>query len=214
MTSKFRMQNLSWLLLAAFLVTSVGVAQRDVDKWKLQVALGINKPRADGESPGFFAEYVNFPTINVGVQHMFSPTWGAKLDLGYNRSSNKHDSDEFKLNYTRVNAQLVYDFKNIFTFLPYKVGIVGHAGPGISMTKPLGEYANNTYTYPNVMLGFELHYQLTQTLSIYGDASYVKSLSNASKYDVDTDGFSFRGDMVYVALGLAITLDGNRSCYF
>lgn len=214
MTSKFRMQNLSWLLLMAFLVTSVSVAQRDMDKWKLQLALGINKPRADGESPGYYAGYFNFPTINLGVQHMFSPTLGAKLDLGYNRSSNSDSSLPFKLNYTRVNAQVVYDFKYLLPFLPRKIALVGHAGPGVSFSNPLGEYANNTYTYPNVMLGFELHYQLTQTLSIYGDASYVRSLSNASKYDVTTDGFSFRGDLAYVAIGLAITLDGNGSCYF
>lgn len=215
MTSKFKTQNLYWLLVVAFLMTSVSVAQRDVEKWKLKVALGVNKTRADGESPGYYSGYINFPTINIGLQHMFSNSLGAKLDLGYNRSYNAENSLPFKLNYTRVNAQLVYDFTSLLPFLPYNIGIVGHAGPGVSMTKPLGNDANNTYTYPNAMLGFELHYRISKSLSIYGDASYVYSLSNASHYDVNTDGFSFRGDLAYVALGLAISLDGgNGSCYF
>lgn len=215
MTSKFKIQNLSWLLLAAFLFTSLSFAQRDVEKWKLQVALGVNKPRTDGESPGYYSKYVNFPTINIGLQHMFSHAFGAKLDVGYNRSSNADSSKEFKLNYTRVNAQMVYDFTYLLPFLPDQIGLVAHAGPGVSMTKPLGSYANNTYTYPNVMGGFELHYRISRTLSIYGDAAYVYSLSNASRYDVNTDGFSIRGDLVYAALGLAISLDsGNGYCFY
>ena len=209
----FKIQNLSWLLFLTLMTTSVSIAQKDVEKWKLQLALGVNNTIDQEETVGFFSKQINFPTINLGVQHMFARNWGAKLDVGYNRSSEATNrSLPYKLNYTRVNVQGVYDFKDLITFLPPPIGIVAHAGPGLSMTKPLGNYANNTYTYPNVMAGVEVHYRLTESLSIYADGSYVYALSKKNKYNVATDGFSFTGDLAYVAFGAAISLSGCHYC--
>ena len=212
MTPNFKIQNLNWILFLTLITTSLSVAQKDVEKWKLQVALGVNNTIDQVETQGYFSKQINFPTINLGVQHMFSRNWGAKLDLGYNRSSEADSSLPYKLNYTRINAQAVYDFKDLITFLPPAFGIVAHAGPGVSMTKPLGNFANNTYTFPNVLGGFELHYRLSESLSIYADGSYVYSLSNKNIYDVNTDGFSFNGDFAYVAFGVAISLGGSNYC--
>ncbi|MGC1632231.1 MAG: cell envelope biogenesis protein OmpA [Gelidibacter sp.] len=205
----FKTQNLSWLLFLTLLNTSLISGQKDVEKWKLQVALGVNNP-IDDNDPTFFTEYINFPTINLGLQHMFSRNFGAKLDLGYNRASEGTESLPFKLNYTRINVQAVYDFKDVFKFWPDPIGIVAHAGPGLSMTKPLSPYANNTYSYPNVLAGLEVHYRLTESLSIYVDGSYALSLSRKEKYPINT--FSFNGDLMYVTFGAAISLDGCHYC--
>ena len=213
MTPYFKTQNLSWLLYLTLMITSVSTAQKDVEKWKLQLALGINNTIDQVETEGYFSKQINFPTVNLGVQHMFARNWGAILDLGYNRSSEATDrSLPYKLNYTRVNVQAVYDFKDVITFLPPPIGIVLHAGPGVSMTKPLGDFTNNTYTFPNVLGGLEVHYRLTESLSIYVDGSYVLSLSSKSKYDVATDGFSFNGNLAYVAFGASISLSGCHYC--
>lgn len=208
----FKLQNLSWLLFLTLMTTSLSFAQRDVEKWKLQVALGINNPIDNGENDGYYSKYVNFPSINLGVQHMFSERWGAKLDFGYNRASNAENSLPFKLNYTRINAQVVYDFDNLLTFLPPKIGVVGHAGPGVSMTKPLANFANNTYTYLNALGGLEVHYRVSESVSVYVDGSYALSLSGKDKYVLATDGFSFNGDLVYVAFGVSISLSGCHYC--
>ena len=208
----FKIQNLSWLLFLTLMTTSLSIAQLDVEKWKLQVALGVNNTIDQEITPGYFSKQINFPTINLGVQHMFSRNFGAKLDLGYNRSSEADNSLPYKLNYTRVNLQAVYDFKDLLTFLPPPIGIVVHAGPGVSMTKPLANFVNNTYTYPNVLGGLEVHYRLTESLSIYVDGSYALSLSKKNKYDVTTDGFSFNGDIAYVAFGASISLSGCHYC--
>ena len=54
----------------------------------MQIAFGFNKPFASQQSEGFSTKNVNFHTINLGVQHMFSKKLGAKLDIGYSRASN------------------------------------------------------------------------------------------------------------------------------
>src|SRR5690606_14331099 len=118
----------------------------------------------------------------------------------------------YKMNYTRINVQAVYDFKDLLTFLPPPIGVVAHAGPGVSMTKPLGAYASNTYTYVNVLGGLEVHYRLSRSVSIFVDGGYAYSLSGSDKYNVATDGFSFNGDLAYVAFGVSISLSGCHYC--
>ena len=212
MTPYLKTQNLSWLLFLTLMTTSLTIAQKDVEKWKLQLALGVNNTVDQEETYGFFSKQINFPTVNLGVQYMFSRNWGAKLDVGYNRSSEAENSLPYKLNYTRVNVQAVYDFKDLLTFLPSPIGIVAHVGPGLSMTKPLANYANNSYTFPNFLGGLEVHYRLTESLSIYADGSYVYALSGKNKYDVNNDGFSFNGDLAYVTFGVSISLSGCNYC--
>ena len=209
----FKIQKSIWILFLVLMLSTVGVAQESQDKWKLQLALGVNKPLSTAGHPGYFSEIINFPTINLGVQHMFTNTFGAKLDLGYNRSSEREGSLPFTLNYTRVNVQAVYNFKDLLTFLPRRISIVGHAGPGVTMTKPLDSASENTYTYPNGLLGFELHYQLSRTLSIYGDAGYALSFANGYKYNVAANGYSFNGDLAYVAVGVSVSLSGSNYCF-
>lgn len=213
MTPYFKIQNLSWILFLTLMATSLGHAQRDVEKWKLQLALGVNNTLDQGGTPGYFSKQINFPTINLGIQHMFSRNWGAKLDLGYNRSSNAENSLPYKLNYTRINAQAVYDFKDLITFLPPPIGIVAHAGPGASFTKPLGSFANNTYTYLNLLAGLELHYRLSKSMSIYADGSYAYALAGKDKYVPTSDGFSFNGDLIYATIGISISLSGSIYCF-
>lgn len=212
MTPYLKIQNLSWLLFLALMTSTLSQAQKDVEKWKLQAALGFNNPIDYGEDDGYYSKYVNFPTINLGVQHMFSRNLGVKLDLGYNRASSESGSVPYKMNYTRINLQAVYDFKDLITFLPPPIGIVAHAGPGVSMTQPLGRYSENTYTYLNMLGGIEVHYRLSESVSVFMDGGYAYSLSGKDKYDVARDGFSFKGDLMYVAFGVAISLSGCHYC--
>ncbi len=168
---------------------------------------------ANEQNAGFSSKTINYPTINLGVQYMFSETLGTKLDLGYNRSSNDTNSPEFKLNYTRINGQLVYDFSKMFSFfLPSRFTTLGHAGPGISFTKPLGSYVNNKYTFINGIIGGELHYGISRTVSIYGDAALILPLSKKDKYNPAIDGYSFNGKLLTATIGVSVSLSGCKYC--
>ena len=197
--------------LCVILFSNDLAAQPETNKWKFQFALGLNSPVGHDDGGNFEFNSVNFPSLNLGLQHMFTAQWGAKLDLGYNRAKNADDSPEFKLNYTRINLQAVYDFKDVLNFMPLRMAVVAHAGPGMSFSKPLSPYSDNDYTYLNALAGFELHYGLTPSVSLYTDFSYALGLSGDDKYDVVEDGFSFNGDMLFFTVGVSVSLSG---CYF
>jgi len=213
MTLNFKKQNIKWLLIIIVLFTTHGFSQNNTEKWKLQLAVGVNNPIDTGENVGYYTKYINFPTVNLGIQHMFSESLGAKLDVGFNRASEGIQStNEFKLNYTRLNAQIVYNLRSLLSFLPERITAVAHAGPGVSYTQPLGDFSENKNTYLNVLGGMEIHYGLSDSLSIYGDFGYAYSLAGNNKYDFNIDGFSFNDDLMYVALGISISLNSCQYC--
>ncbi|MBT8259917.1 MAG: outer membrane beta-barrel protein [Bacteroidia bacterium] len=200
---------ISCILLSCF----SSLAQAETNKWKMQVALGFNKPFNTEQSEGYYSKNINFTTINLGVQHMFNRSFGGKLDFGYNRVSSEDNSPEFKLNYTRVNGQLAYDLSKDLSFLlPQKFATVLHFGPGLSFTKPLGSYSQNKHTFLNGITGLEVHYGISETLSIYSDLSYILALTKKEKYIPAVDGYSFNGNMLTVTVGLSVSLSGCRYC--
>ncbi|WP_250433219.1 cell envelope biogenesis protein OmpA [Hanstruepera flava] len=189
------------------IVTMFG--QSEASKWKAQIAFGVNMPNGSGFVSGFEGSSVNFPTINLGVQRMFKPQYGVKLDFGYNRIENASSSPYFKINYTRINAQFVYDATSVFTFLPVNIGVVGHAGPGMSFVKPL-TFQDNNLSYFNIMAGIEFHYTVSRTFSVYLDTSYIYGVSG--DFDPITEGYgSFNGNLFTATIGLSVSLSG---CYY
>jgi len=212
MTSNFKKYKKAILFLS-FILTSVLVfTQEDTSKWKLQLAFGINSPNSEGFVTGFEAKTTNFPTINIGVQHMYSRTNGVKLDFGYNRFSNANNSIEFKTNYSRINAQFVYDATSVFGFLPASIGLIGHVGPGFSTVKPLGSFGANKLSFLNVMAGIEIHYSISETFSVFTDASYIFSFSGDKTFNPISEGFgTFNGNLLTITFGVSVSLSG---CYF
>ncbi|MFD2551150.1 cell envelope biogenesis protein OmpA [Bizionia sediminis] len=201
-----------WLVLVSFwmfLLTN-SYAQSEASRWKAQFLLGVNSPNASGFVPGFEGETLNFPTIQLGVQRMFKPQYGVKLDYGFNRLNHASDAPYFKINYSRINAQFVYDLSPVATFLPASVGLVAHAGPGFSMVKPLSGFSENNTAFVNAMAGLEAHYTLSRTLSVLIDVAYVYGFS--SDFKPVSSGFgSFNGNLFTATVGLSVSLSG---CYY
>lgn len=199
------------LLLVIVLFTTLSFAQKSTNKWKAQIALGVNSPSQSGFVEGFESQSINFPTVNAGFQRMFKPQLGAKLDFGFNRFSNGDNSPEFKINYTRINAQLVFDPTESIGFLPPRIGLVTHAGPGYSFVKPLGDYSGNKVSFLNVMAGLEVHYALSEYMSLYTDVSYI--LGFGKDFDPVINGFgSFNGNLLTITFGITFSLSGCHYC--
>ncbi|WP_405292642.1 outer membrane beta-barrel protein [Algibacter sp. Ld11] len=206
----FKINKHKLFILVCVSFSYLSFAQSDTSTFKAQFALGVNSPSNSGFVDGFEANGVNFPTINLGLQYMFKPLIGAKLDLGYNRFSSAENSVEFKTNYTRVNAQLVYNASNLLG-LYNNIGVFAHAGPGISMIKPLGNYGDNKTTYLNAMAGLEFHYGVSDKLSLYLDTSYI--LGFGKEFNPINDGFgSFNGNLLTITVGASISLSGCKYC--
>ena len=192
------------------LFTISGFSQSETSTWKGQLALGVNSPSTSGFVSSFEAKPINFPTINLGIQRMFSRSIGAKLDFSYNRISHASNSPEFKLNYSRINGQFVYDGGNLLSFLPPQLNVVGHAGPGFTFVKPLGDYTENNTSFFNVMAGIKIHYAISQTFSVYVDTSYIYGFGK--DFSPLSDGFaSFNGNLLTATVGVSLSLSG---CYY
>ncbi|MBQ0768261.1 MAG: outer membrane beta-barrel protein [Bizionia sp.] len=204
--------NTSYCFIIVFLLSATTIfAQEDTSKWRALLAVGVNSPSQSGFVSNFEGNTINFPTINLGVQTMFNSKMGAKLDLGYNRFTNADNSPDFKVNYTRINAQFVYDATAHLQFLPLRMAVVGHIGPGYSIVKPLDVYGDNNVSFLNAMAGLEFHYNLDKTLSLYLDGSYIKGFAN--DFEPELSGYgSFNGNLLTVTVGVSIALSGCRTC--
>ena len=197
------------LTIVCITIGFFGYSQNNTSTIKAQIALGVNSPSVNGFVTNFEAKSINLPTVNLGVQYMFKPKLGAKLDFGFNRISNLNNTPEFKLNYTRINLQLVYDASRIIN-LSQRVGIFPHAGPGFSMIKPLGNYPQNKTSFLNAMAGMEFHYGISDKLTVFMDASYI--LGFGKEFNPISDGFgAFNGNLLTLTIGASRSLSG---CYY
>lgn len=186
---------------------------KDTSKWKALFALGFNYPTTDGFVDGTYAQPVNFPTVNIGIQHMFKCTYGIKLDYGFNRFKNDDGSPEFKINYSRINAQFVFDPTEYLGFLPLRFRTILHAGPGFSFLKPLGNLGDNKQSYLNLLGGLELHYAINEKVSVYTDIAYIYGLTSLDDYDPVLDGLgAFNGSVFNLTFGIAVSLSGCQYC--
>lgn len=191
----------------SFLVFS----QSEKSTIKAQIAVGLNNPSSDGFVSNFESKAVNFPSVNLGIQYMFKPKLGAKLDFGFNRFSNLNNTTDFKINYTRFNLQLAYDASRIMSFLPSNMGTFIHAGPGYTSIKPLGNYTQNNISFLNAMAGVEFHYGMSDTVSLYFDTSYI--LGFGKDFNPVSEGFgSFNGNILTFNFGISLSLSGCQFC--
>lgn len=201
---------LYYLILVSILKVTFVSAQLQPSKLKGLLQFGVNMPEEVGFVSNYKGKEVNFPTIVVGVESMFTKSMGVRLDLGHNRVSSQNNTPEFKLNYTRVNAQFTYDFSTIVPLLPVAFGIVGHLGPGYTFVKPLAELRENKANFFNAMGGLEIHFGLSKTASVFVDGSYIYGFGK--KFDPVASGFgSYNGNLTTITIGLAVSLSG---CYY
>ncbi|TYB79086.1 outer membrane beta-barrel protein [Bizionia myxarmorum] len=204
-----RIRNIS---LAAFLLLMIpnSFAQSEASRWKAQFVVGVNSPNSDGFAIGYEGKSINFPTFHLGVQRMFKKEYGVKLDYGFNKLDHDASSPYFKINYSRINVQFVYDLSPIANFLPTYLGIAAHAGPGFSIVKPLSGFSENNTSFLNAMAGLEFHYTISRTLSVFLDTSYIYGFS--SEFKPVSDGFgSFNGNLITATVGVSVSLSG---CYY
>ena len=207
------LKNYLLIFSAIIIVSNCNAQLKETSKWKALIALGFNSPNESGFVEGGKAQSLNFPMVNLGIEHMLKPNYGVRLDFGFNRFKNEDDVPEFKVNYSRVNAQFVFDPSDVIGFLPQRMRTILHAGPGLSFVKPLGTLGDNKQTYLNFLGGLEIHYAIKERLSIYTDISYIYGLTSLDDYNPALDGLgAFNGDIFNISIGLSVSLSGCQYC--
>jgi len=199
-------------ILVFLILGNVNAQRKEISTWSAQSSLGVNSPSKSGFIDSAPAQSLNLPTVNLGVQRMFTRTLGAKLDYGFNRFKSESDAQEFKVNYSRINAQLVYNPSESLNFLPQPMQLVAHAGPGFSFAKPLGTLDDNKQSYLNFNLGVEVHYRINKKRTLYTDVSYIYGFSKLEDYNLEILGLgAFNGSVFNVSFGVSVALSG---CYY
>ncbi len=196
-------------VLLLLMVSFSALAQSEVEVWKAQLKFGVNLPNSKGFVNPFKAKSVNFPTVELGLQYMHTPKFGVKLDYGFNRIKNTSNAPEFKVNYSRVNLQFVFNPKTLMR-MPKNLNFILHTGPGLSFIKPLNTYTSNKTTFFNALGGIEMHLYLARGLYFITDVSY--SFSFAKDFKPESSGYgSFNGNLLTLTAGISISLGG---CYY
>tara|TARA_R110002033_G_scaffold58448_2_gene107721 strand:- start:4446 stop:5129 length:684 start_codon:yes stop_codon:yes gene_type:complete len=210
---RYNFKQYLFFFIIVFITFNSEAQLRDTAKWKALFAVGVNYPTTDGFVTGSYAQSVNFPTINLGIQHMFKTQYGVKLDFGFNRFKNHKDTPEFKINYSRINAQFVFDPSNYIGFLPTRFRTVLHAGPGITFAKPLGTLRDNKQTFLNLLAGLEVHYAINEKVSVFTDVAYIYGVTSLDNYNPALTGLgAFNGSVFNLTFGLAVSLSGCQFC--
>lgn len=210
---KRHLKHYLFFISLLFIAFQAHAQLKDTSKWKALFAVGLNAPSANGFIDGAAAKSVNFPTINLGVQHMFKRTYGVKLDYGFNRFKLDDISPEVKINYSRINAQFVFDPTDFVGFLPSRFRTVLHAGPGLTFVKPLQGLEDNKQSYLNLLGGLELHYAISEKVSVYTDLAYIYGFTSLDNYDPVLSGLgAFNGNVFNLTFGVALSLSGCQFC--
>ena len=210
---KKKLLSKNYLLLLMLIATfNFAFAQSETEVFRLQLGLGVNSPLSADIAPQFDAKIVNTPSVQFGLRYMFKRNLGAKLDIHYNRFSSTGTDRAFKLNYTRINLEGVYNVSDKLKFLSTRSRIMVHLGPGLSMSKPLGIYSANSATFLNLNAGVAYEFALSKRVSLFSDLNYTHSFASENAYDVIIDGYSFNGAMIQVSVGISMALSGCKYC--
>lgn len=212
-TMRFALTKYMFVISSLIFMCGKLVAQRvDNNTWRAQIALGVNSPSNGGFIDSAPAHSINLPTVNLGIQRMFTRTMGAKLDYGFNRFKSESDNPEFKVNYSRINAQFVYNFTTLIR-LPEQTALVGHTGPGFSFVKPLGSLGDNKQSFLNLNAGIEFHYSINRKVALYADVSYIYGFTSLDDFNPEILGLgAFNGNVFNLTFGVSVALSGCQFC--
>jgi hypothetical protein len=208
------LKKISFILVFIFSLNAF--SQRIGEVWKAQVGLGVNTPLPNGFVEDLESQLVNFPTFNLGLQRMFSRYYGGRFAYSFSRIARKKSDTEFKINYKRYNLEFIYDaydFKYL-RFLPERIKVVAHAGPGFSIAEPLSDLGSNKQSFFNLHGGLETHYYLTKLVSLYLDLSFNYTFQELNEDNLDFNGLgAFTGSTAYATVGISFSLSGCYKCY-
>ncbi|TFV96214.1 polymerase [Algoriphagus kandeliae] len=169
------------LLLTAFLalgITQIIYAQKDFNRWSIEIDAGFNKPMSP-LTPGYLSPTLNIGHINLGTRYMFNEYFGVKGDLGFgNFREVRGISPEFSTDYFRMNIQGVANFGRMLNFESFapKLGFLGHLGAGFGLMSfdegaiPLTSEKDVHY---NIISGFTGQYRLSNKIALIGDISMI-----------------------------------------
>ena len=209
------------LILLSFAASAQNVAttsiQPSVDvpgynKWSIELNGGVNKPMRT-MSPGYSTATLNPFHADLGVRYMFSPTFGAKLDVGYDQFQERDDTRDFESRYVRTSLQGVINLGRALNFETWTntIGILAHGGVGVSQISTETGYGGQDYMGHGI-LGLTGQIRLSNRIALTGDLTGI--VNGRQNWNFDGMGRtrtgSFDGVLLNASVGLTFYLGKNE----
>ncbi|MFC3879193.1 OmpA family protein [Algoriphagus namhaensis] len=179
------------LILSTIMAAAISFganAQKEFDRWSLELNGGFNKPMAP-LTPGFLSPTLNLGHVDFGVRYMFNEKFGAKLDYGFGsfkEAGGDSQSPSFDTKYTRFNLQGVINLGRVLNFESFSrsFGMLFHAGGGIGTVNPeenlYNDFTDDVY---QIMFGITPQIKLSKNIALVGDISTILNGRQTVSFD-------------------------------
>lgn len=155
---------------------------QDYDKWALDVGFGVHKvgsPLSPGYSPSALGQG------NLGIRYMFNEKFGLRLDLGYNKLSEKKNTNAFSSNYYRASIEGVLNMGNVLNFKTWtnRFNLLFHAGGGISVLNTSFPVATGDDIMNTLNVGIMPQFQISNRIALFLDLSSIVNFGQNRTFD-------------------------------
>lgn len=166
-------------------------AQKDFNKWSLEVNGGFNKSMGP-LTPGYLSPTLNIGHADFGARYMFNEYFGFKGSFGLGSFSEvKNESPEFTTNYLTITGQGVANFGRMLNFESFskRLTVLGHLGAGGGRMSFENQVRPTDPDYYYIITsGFTTLFKLSERISFAGDISV--NINGRQTYTFDGNSYN------------------------
>lgn len=212
------------LTIFLFCIGAIGFAQETetegYNRWSLEFSSGISKP-TDAFTTGYATsqkgKQINFRVnhFNLGTRYMFSPTFGVKMDVGYDQFTEGDNSLPFDTKQYRLGVQGVISLGQVIRLneLTSRWSVLLHGGVQLSQLnfQLPNEAINNEKSY-GLMYGVTPMYKLSDRFALMANVTFTSQESQHLNWDgaAINNNASLSANMYHISLGVQWYLGGNQ----
>lgn len=194
----------------------------EYNKWSFEFNLGQSKG-IKPYSPGYFGSdpTKSFGSVTLnhysgGVRYMFSPKFGLKADLAFDRLENLSDESlDFEMQHIRFGVQGVVNAARLFDIQEAlgRFSFLFHGGiQAAQMTPQMGINKNRDEWNGGIMFGFTPEFRITKHLALNADFtmnSYVRQHFNWDGAYSDPSN-NLAGSLYTISLGASFSFGAEK----
>ncbi len=195
----------------------------EYNKWSFEFNLGQSKgikPYSDGyfgSDPGKELGAVTLNHYSGGVRYMFSPIFGLKADLAFDRLENLSDESlDFEMQHIRFGVQGVVNGARLFDIQEAlgRFSLLFHGGIQVGQMSPqMGPLEGKNEWNGGIMFGFTPEFRITKNLAINADFtmnSNVRQHFNWDGQNYSDPNNNLAGSMYTASLGFSFSFGSEK----
>jgi OmpA-OmpF porin, OOP family len=193
------------------------------NKWSFEFNFGQSKgikPYSEGyfaSHPGKFFGGVTLNHFSGGARYMFSPKFGLKADLAYDRLENLSDKSlDFELQQIRFGIQGVINGARLFDIQEQlgRFSFLFHGGFQVAQMKPqMGPLKGRDEWNGGLMFGLTPEYRISKNLAVNFDLTILSNVRQHFNWDgmeYSADNNNLAGSMYTTSLGISYSFGSEK----